>query len=375
MNCKNIFCFIDSKNKKYYKIFSVAILLIVLLLNICLQMIIINTTNLNKQVLNNNNLMLIQMFGKNKENDSHFLDISKAENIEHLVFIEESFDIIVNLYKNGDFADEDLLINKMNKNYGEYVGIEDMQDDVIYSPKNGVVLTEELSMESKFEELNLKYQTYDNYAPSILSGECFVSEKTFQKIFDCLSLEEQQGYIPQYLVGVDKTENVYSVVQSLIDVYSGYDIHTFYQANGLQNLVTNSKSMILFQSVVFVVITIVSCIILATLISIMVNSMTKDLMTMYINGLSIERMVTQFYKLILSKLRKPIVWAFCLSVVSYLFLVFCLFKLSFDLLSFLIVLLANVIVVIICAFILNIIIKDKIKKKITNDNISSILRN
>lgn len=375
MNCKNIFCFIDSKNKKYYKIFSVAILLIVLLLNICLQMIIINTTNLNKQVLNNNNLMLIQMFGKNKENDSHFLDISKAENIEHLVFIEESFDIIVNLYKNGDFADEDLLINKMNKNYGEYVGIEDMQDDVIYSPKNGVVLTEELSMESKFEELNLKYQTYDNYAPSILSGECFVSEKTFQKIFDCLSLEEQQGYIPQYLVGVDKTENVYSVVQSLIDVYSGYDIHTFYQANGLQNLVTNSKSMILFQSVVFVVITIVSCIILATLISIMVNSMTKDLMTMYINGLSIERMVTQFYKLILSKLRKPIVWAFCLSVVSYLFLVFCLFKLSFDLFSFLIVLLANVIVVIICAFILNIIIKDKIKKKITNDNISSILRN
>lgn len=375
MNCKNIFCFIDSKNKKYYKIFSVAILLIVLLLNICLQMIIINTTNLNKQVLNNNNLMLIQMFGKNKENDSHFLDISKAENIEHLVFIEESFDIIVNLYKNGDFADEDLLINKMNKNYGEYVGIEDMQDDVIYSPKNGVVLTEELSMESKFEELNLKYQTYDNYAPSILSGECFVSEKTFQKIFDCLSLEEQQGYIPQYLVGVDKTENVYSVVQSLIDVYSDYDIHTFYQANGLQNLVTNSKSMILFQSVVFVVITIVSCIILATLISIMVNSMTKDLMTMYINGLSIERMVTQFYKLILSKLRKPIVWAFCLSVVSYLFLVFCLFKLSFDLFSFLIVLLANVIVVIICAFILNIIIKDKIKKKITNDNISSILRN
>ena len=375
MNCKNIFYFMDSKNKKYYKIFSVAILLIVLLLNICLQMIIINTTNLNKQVLNNNNLMLIQMFGQNKENSSHFMDTSKAQNIEHLVFIEESFDIIVNLYENGDFADEDLLINKMNKNYGEYVGIEDMQDGIIYSPKNGVVLSDKLSMESKFEELNLEYQTYDNYAPSVLSGECFVSEKTFQRIFDCLSVEEQQGYIPQYLIGVDKTENVYSVVQSLVDVYSDYDIHTFYQANGLQNLVTNSKNTILFQSIVFVVITIVSCIILATLISIMVNSMTKDLMTMYINGLNIDRMVTQFYKLILSKLRKPIILSFSLSVVSYLFLAFFLFKLSFDLLSFIIVLLANVVVIIICALLLNIIIKSKIQKKITNDNISSILRN
>lgn len=375
MKHANIFQFVEKKNKKKISSMIATIAVTIILLNICMQMIAINRQNLNEGIMNNNNLMILQMFGYSEKEDTCFMDAQKAENVEHVVFVSESFPVVLNLYdKSGELMMDSLMLHRIPKAYGEYVGISDMQEGIIYSPKDGIQNVSQYSLDPEFESLGLQLKNYENSAPAVLSEEDFVASETFDKLMELVP-DKEIYCTPEYLIGVDSTQSVYSVVKQLKELYEDYDVQVFYQAQGLENLVSGSENMLKLQIAIAVFLVVASCGIVSVLLSSVVNSLTPELMVIHINGMSRGRMVKEFYNFLLHLLKKPFLMAELGSILIYIIMTTIVFKEIEKIQIFIMFFGINIIVVLVNMFVLRMVIEKRIRNNTANEKISSMLRN
>ena len=94
----------------------------------------------------------------------------------------------------------------------------------------------------------LKLKEYDEQPPNMLNSAQFVTKATYEKIEKCQRKEIGDEYAdllastPQYLVGVDRTENVFDIVEVLKSSFENYDIQISYQLSGMKLFVKKFKS-------------------------------------------------------------------------------------------------------------------------------------
>lgn len=376
MKHPNIFQFVEKKSKKKLTSIVVTIAVTIILLNICMQMICINRENLNQGLMNNNSLMLLQMYGYSEKEDTCFMDTSKVENMEHIVFISESFPLTLNLYDaSGNLIMDNLKIHRIPKEYGEYVGISDMQEGIIYSPKDGIANVNQYTLEAEYALPDLQLKNYEKNAPAIFAEEDFAASETFDKLMEQVPDRDIVYSTPEYIIGVDSTEAVYSVVKELKEVYAEYDVQLFYQAQGLENLVSGSENMLKLQIGIAIFLVIVSCGIVIVLLSSVVNALTPELMVIHINGMARGRMAREFYSFLLRLLRKPLFIAELASLFLYMFMTMVVFKENDKIQMFAVVFGMNLLVVIVNMVALRMVIGKRIRNNTANEKISGMLRN
>ena len=116
---------VEHSKKNNPRSISIIVFVTLLIINVCLEMMAYNASNIDKGLLNNDRLKLIQIFGENSKGDMN-LDESVIKSIEHVLFVEKTYPITVDLVdENGDLYEDDVLfVYKMPKQYGNYVGIE-----------------------------------------------------------------------------------------------------------------------------------------------------------------------------------------------------------------------------------------------------------
>lgn len=375
MKHSNIFQFVEKKSKKKLSSIVATIAVTILLLNICMQMIFINRQNLNDGLINNNNLMILQMFGHSEKENTCFMDANKAENIEHVVFVSESFPLVLNLNdKSGELIMENLTIHRIPKEYGEYVGISDMQEGIIYSSKDGIKNVSQYSLEEEYSLLDVQLKNYENNAPAIFAEEDFAASETFDRLMELVP-DKEVYCTPEYIIGVDSTEAVYSVVKQLKQIYADYDAQVFYQAQGLENLVSGSENMLKLQIAIAVFLVVASCGIVSVLLSSVVNSLTPELMVIHINGMSRGKMAKEFYGFLLRLFQKPFLIAEIVSLLIYIIMTTIVFKDTAKMQMFVMVFGINIMVVLVNMLVLRIVIEKRIRNNTANEKISSMLRN
>ncbi len=369
-----IFKFAKKKNGRKFRVLVVITCLTVILINVCMQMILLNRQNVSNELMNNNNLMIIQMFGCNKEKNSCFMDINKAKEIPHLVFITESFPLGILLCDSeGNETEESLTIHRIPQEFSAYVGIDHAEENTIYCPKDSTKNASQYRLDQRFDKLDVKIVNYDKNAPAILGGEDFACESTFDKLKEAAAEDERVYSTPEYLIGVDKTEHVYSVVKNLQAIYSDYDIQVFYQASGLEGLVSGSKQMVKLQVLILVFILITSIGIMTVLLITMIHSMTHELMVVYMNGMERRRMTKAFYRYIIQVVWKPMCGAYVVTLFTCILCNKLLFPLNIE--SIIMMICTNVVVLLFVFVFLYVVLARKMKDSTSNKNISKILRN
>lgn len=373
------------KRSKVY-ILGIVILVSLILINVCLEMIAFNYTNMQNGLLDNDRLKLLQVFGQNSETNDMNLDEDVIMNIEHVLFEVKTYPITMNLYdENGeDYGDDVIFLYKFPEEYCQYIGIEGtMKDNVIYCHEGSVSkgALENAQFSDEFKELGLDLAEYQGSPPQMLEGDQFATEETYNKI---MAIERERigdeyadllYSTPQYLIGVDDTINVYDVVDELKTSFPGYEIQVSYQASGLRIFVENSSNMLVFQILVGIAIVLISFVIIYVFVNTFISKQVKNMMILYINGMTRKNITNQLYNWMLKRLLKPGICVVVLSGVSYIILSQLVFKTSFSFIALLLILVVNIIVELGSIKFLKWSIRKKIKIKTANANITSMIRN
>lgn len=375
---------LNKKNKKVF-ILGMIILISFILLNICIEMIAINQANMKMGLLEKNQLKLLQVFGQSKTTEDMNLDENVFKQTEHVLFAVKTTPIIINLFneKEEPYEKDGVFIYEIPRNYGSYVGIEgELQDDIIYCPRDTISkeALEHGQLDAIYRGLGLKLKEYDEQPPNMLNSAQFVTKATYEKIEKCQRKEIGDEYVdllastPQYLVGVDRTENVFDIVEVLKSSFENYDIQISYQLSGMKLFVKNSKAMTILQIGVGVVIVVIALFIIYAFTNTFFSNQEKNMMILYINGMKRGAIASQMYQWIAGKLIKPGILILIVSSISYLFVSIRIIK-TFNVGAFVLILLTNLFVEIVCLNFLRWAIKRRMLRKTANENIIALIRN
>ena len=371
------FSLLKYKNERKLKAVSLIVAVSFFLLSICTLVILLNVGHINHNLMNNNSLMLIQMFGQSSIDQSCHLDISLAEDVEHVVFATESFPLSIALFhEDGRLVEESsLVVHRIDPEFSEYFGISEMQEGVIYSPADGIKDIAQYTLQEPYNSCNIKLANYNGVAPAVLQNEEFAAMDTYDRLRGASNEEEIYFSTPEYLIGVDSTENVYSVIRSLNYLYPDYELKMFYQAQGLERLVSNSKNMVYIELAFLGALAVSSYFIIQALMNSMVNALTKEMMIMHMHGVSRKKISEQFLKFAIGVVKPKLIIALGGTVVFFLWMCFVSFR---EEMGWVQLLITVMIVFIVCS--LNVIgLKRGIYKKVcentSNENISGMLRN
>lgn len=361
----------------------IILLLAFALINGCMQMMAFNSGNIKTGLVDNDQLKILQVFGYNEERESSFLDKEKLESMDHVTFVIENLNIVLDIYdEKGETSLDSLFLVNIPKDYSQYFDIGEMENGVIYvqSDKLSDELINNPHFDERYDNLNLKIEEIDISPPSMIEDNSFVTDETYN---DILQIEkdiigkndfEVVYSIPEYLIGVDKTENVFSVVDNIKEKFADYDAQVFYQLNGMKDFVDNSNKMLFTQGIVAIAVLMITFFMLYAYIRGFVSKREKEMMILYINGMPREDVSKGVY----ANLRRPVVVitcvAFVISFCFYILLQCIVFKNAFSLQWLVSICLANIIIGLCLAFFLKNIIASTIAKRTSNKRISQLVR-
>ena len=149
----------------------------------------------------------------------------------------------------------------------------------------------------------------------------------------------------------------------------------FYQAQGLERLVSGSKNMVYIEIFSLLSVIVACYFITRALMHSMLHAITKEMMLMHMHGMSRKTISTQFFAFVIGIVKPKLVAALVCSAIIFLWLSATLFRDEMGVLQFLITAL-----IVLLVFGLNAIgLKKSIHKKVcestSNENISRMLRN
>jgi hypothetical protein len=114
-----------------------------------------------------------------------------------------------------------------------------MDDNVIYLPEEDFPNAERFKLTKEFSreeipDVPLVMKNFPENAPMVVKGFGFVSEHTYSNIINEIDESLLQFEMPMYIIGVDKVENVFTVIDKLNSIENDDDVFIQNQANGLR---------------------------------------------------------------------------------------------------------------------------------------------
>lgn len=382
---KSLFDYTESKNKKSLFRTTLLIFCSIVVLNGAIFSIYMTLRTMDNNILNNKSLSLISLNGYDKEGNSYPYDIERLSDLENVEFVVKSQPIGLGLTINGDLRGDlyGIFIHCMNPKFSEYINIEHMEDWVIYIPKDSKDEVEPLPNDLKtlrpmppLDKLPLVLERTNTSPPLAYYGDAFVTEFTYEKMRSLMD-EEDFGCIQiEYLIGVDKPENVYKVVNAIRALYKDDDEGIFYQAQGLEKMISDTKTTIIVQVILLVVLTSFLVFILHFSGILLTRDIMRDMMIFYLNGMSRANICKEYGRFILKKILPPLLLGASFSILGSLIAFHKAYPLeSFNPSFIFVLIIANLLIALLVISLLNIFMKKNIYKGTDAEKVSQLLRN
>lgn len=368
----NILGYTYKKSKKKYRIIATFIFVSVIILNLLLQTLSITINTLHNEVLNSPKLSLILMQDYTKENLPYDLNIEQVGKIENVKFVNKSKPLsLIGELKDGKQVG--FISYAIDPQYSYYFGIENMQDDKIYYSSNVYKNMDDyhlIDLKSKIDLI-----AYDFEPSMIFSNSCFMTMNTYQKMIKELPTAYTEFVVPEYIIGVNNVKNVFGVVKELDSLHTDDDPMLMYQANGLEGLVNDTANLLVILITIFIIFIIFNTLIISFLSSSLVSELSKDLMVLYLNGMSRKNIAKQLSKNCRNYFTKAILVASIISVLIFIVVVKVVLKQSIGVNWIILILVIDLLVVLLNIQTIKVFISKMVKRKTSNENISKIIRN
>ncbi|MFY9284944.1 MAG: hypothetical protein WAO56_12660 [Miniphocaeibacter sp.] len=374
---KNLFKLIENKNRKEITRILAFIVLSIIVFNVLVFAIYDTSKSMDRNILNNETLSLISLNGYNKEGQEYPYDTSQIENIENISFVNKTQPIFLELSDDEDLSKNyNLIIQCIDSKYSNYVNINNMKDNIIYVPNNSEITASELVTKINSKDFILKVVKSKSQPPLIYYNDAFVSINTYNKIRQELGEDFFKYVQTEYLIGVNKPENVYDVVRVMESLYKDDDTQILYQASGLEGLFKETKTMIYVLISIIIIFIIFMAIIINYLSKLIIKSNIRDMMVLYLNGFSREDIYIEFKEMLNKKARIPIIISVILSLIfNVLILQMQNPGNTIDLNNILWLIIIDIIMALVILLSFNLSMKRIIKVKTNQNNISQLLRN
>ncbi|KEP25089.1 hypothetical protein [Bacillus zhangzhouensis] len=292
---KTLFVFDYLKKKHRSTLRKLAVLNFVLLMLIFFSIftILISADNIYKNVLTNERLSMVLINGYSKTGEYEY-DTDKIKRMPNVKDIVYEYDVSLSIEADGE---TDILsalsFNPTTKEAVSYEG--DLKENTILLPERfkGKKIK---AYDGEVEPLEANIEYYKGEGNYFLKDYSYLSPDLYKKMSSQIKIGENYDGVRTLIVNLNKTEDIYEFVNQFDRMFDEEDVFVYYQAQGLEKLVANSKLsfllLVVFQIILFVVIAFIYRGQMHTLISIL----NRDLLSLYLNGMSPKDMIKQFYR-------------------------------------------------------------------------------
>ncbi len=365
---KSIFEYIITKHRK--QIFKLKILnyLMLIVLFFSFLTVLFSFYNINDNLLNNSQLKIISIDGYNDLGEGYEYDINEIKKMENVASVFYDYPYVISFAIDQDIEMLTCLpLNEVTESTINYSGEYDVLLPESY--KNHVVNIIELE---NYQEYTVGF--YEGEGQMFLRDYCYVSEDIYDYISQFYVVGDNYISNKNLLVLVDETEHIGDFVKTFNLKYDEEDVFIYYQSAGLENLFSSSKIsqylIIAFEAILILSISVIYHNAISSLFSIL----NKDIVSLYLNGLSRSKIVSNLSKTIIAINTKSYIVVFVFN----LFLNLSLYLSPYSLFSKKIFIITNIFVFIIITintFLIRKSIKRLMKKNMSNTNITSYIKN
>ncbi|MDM5299919.1 hypothetical protein QUF51_17345 [Bacillus pumilus] len=288
-----VFGYLKKKHRSILRKLAVLNFALLMLIFFSIFTILISADNIYKNVLTNERLSMVLINGYSKTGEYEY-DIDKIKRMPNVKDIVYEYDVQFSVEVDGE---TDLLsalsYNPTTKEAVSYEG--DLKENTILLPERFKGKKIKLfDGEVKPLEANIEY--YKGEGNYFLKDYSYVTPDLHKKLSSQIKMGENYDGAKTLIVHLNKTEDIYGFVNQFDRMFDEEDVFVYYQAQGLEKLVANSKLsfllLVVFQIILFVVIAFIYRGQMHTLISIL----NRDLLSLYLNGMSSKDIIKQFYR-------------------------------------------------------------------------------
>jgi len=366
----SLLSFMNEKIKPTYKFILVTIFVSVFLLNGLIQIMMLSFTTLNNELLNNHDLSLIVMQSYDEGGQVYEIDIQTISNLDHVVFVSRHQILgLLALDENGDTVS--FWTRPIPKVHSYYIGLEVMLDNRIYCPIHlygNIEHYEIQEIESAIDIIN-----YEGMPPFVVADFCFTTEETYATIYSELSEYVTMAIMPEYLIGVDNVRNIFSVVRELYSLSD--DSMILFQATGLEEVIEDISLLLVVLLILFFIVSAFNTYIVFLLSSSLIEKVSRDLMILYLNGMSRKEIAAELSRHFSKHLNMTMLIATACFLFAWFIFINLITRQRLTSVQILIILLINALVILANSCTLKIMISTVVKKKTSNENISKVIRN
>jgi hypothetical protein len=366
----NLFFLIKKKIKKKYQLILATIFISVFMLNVLVQTMFISFNTLENDLLQHHHLSLILMQNYGLDGFPLELPLEEIQNLEYVVFAIRHK--ILGMGALDDNNNDVLFgIRPIPNEHSYIIGIEQLQNNTVYCPFIHYGFLENFQLMDV--ESDIRVISYDFVPTFVLENACFVNVETYDLIYSELHETMTQMIVPEYLIFVDDVRNVFSVVKYLDSV--GEDSMILFQAHGLENVIDDVALLIVILISVISFVSFFSIYIVFLLLSQVIEGIKRDLMVMYLNGISRHALSQALYNYLARDFKKVMFISTGLFVFIWYGFHYFLTLNTFSIFLLLITILTSISIILLNMFIKKMMISRLIFKKISNENISKLTRN
>lgn len=370
-NKRLVFDYIRKKyTKNLRKLMILNFLLLALLISSAFT-VMMSIGNIKSHILNNEKLSMVLINGYS-DNGEYNYNIERIERMPHVKGVVYEYDAVVLLEKNGepDFINC-LSLNPTTKEAISFYEQVDKQAIILPESFKGKTLK---FYDMEHTELNLNKYFYEGDGNFFLKDYCYVTPDIYMDLMDKIKMEENFSGVKNLIVHLEKMEHIFEFVTAFHDMFDEEDVYVYYQAEGLEDLVADSKTslwlLIIFEMILFIVILIIYRGSLGSFIKVL----NRDLISLYLNGMSSKEIIRQFY----TTIEKSNRMIYLLSLLFVLIIGWLLsFKVIFPtLVKWMIIILGTLLVLVaLNKVFVRYMIVNLLKRELSSDNIVSKLRN
>lgn len=367
-----VFHYMKKKYMKQLKKLTTLNFLLIILLLFSVFTIFISTENIRNNILNNERLSMVLINGYTKNGEFTY-DTEKIKKMDHVKDLSYEYEIPLS-YLGADGEQDFMNCLTLNPT---------TRDAINYHKSvkgNEIILPDSFKgsklkfTDLKNKPLSLKQSYYEGSGIFFLKDKCYLAPQTSAKLAEQISKSDNYSSAKSLLVNITKTEYIYDFVQDFNNMFDEEKAYVYYQAEGLEELVTGSKMsmylLILFQVVLLAIV----FVFYRNSLNALIKTLNRDLLSLYINGLSSKEITRQFYSTIESMNKK-------IYRYSYALIALCAVGMwKYMGTQPLLIMVAGLVVLLSLLIVLNkrfvkLLITRKMKKELSNDNIVSQLRN
>lgn len=367
----SVFYYIKQKYLKSLRKLAILNFLLLILIIFSIFTVFISAENIHNNILNNDKLSMVLINGYTEKGEFEY-DTNLILNLPHVKNLTYDYEIPL-IYSSEKEEVEFLDCLPLNETTREAISFDVQVDD------NALVLPEHFKNQKLiFSDMNHKPVKTTNYyyegsGTYFLKDQCYLAQPLYNKMLATINSSNYSD-VKSLIVNLEKTEYIYDFVKSFHEMFNEDEVYVYYQSEGLENLVQNSKVsfhlLLFFQLSLLIVVVIVYKNSLNSLIKLI----NRDLLSLYLNGMSSKEITSQFYKTIESGNKKVYIFSYGTVILFAILLSKVLNNEVLMMITVGLLLLLSLFILLNKLFV-KYVISSILAKELSNENIVSQLRN